>query len=677
MKKWLPLIIASVFVAWIIGALRPPSDKPGAFAVQEFGRLPLVSNGRYQPIDSLARNSLLQMREKQTANLEPWKDNSDHPKIISAIDWLMAMMMNQDLADTWPVIRIDHPDVKGLLALPGSADPDKHTDGKHFSWNAIKPKIDVLQKEGRRIAPIDSSKRNPYEQAVLRLSSLVGNYARLQNTLQPHPSVVIALLQNDPSQNAQMFLNLVNETQPEDVVDWRAEFSKFSANRETEFAAYAKAQAKQPFDEAAFLSFKRNLVRFEAMGMEGQSLLIPPTNAGAGGKDEWLRTGDALLSAAQRVDANVPVPAALGYFADMSTAYRADQPAAFNSALTRYRAILSTQFQPELKKAAREQFFNAFEPFYKSMVIYIVAFIGALGFWFSPKRLEWLRRTAVWLVVVALVVHTVGLLFRMTLEGRPPVTNLYSSAIFIGWGACILGLLLERFWRNSIGVVVSSVIGFLTLIIAHHLSLSGDTMEMMRAVLDTNFWLATHVVVVTLGYASTYVAGFLAMIYILRGVFTTSLDAATAKSLGKMVYGIVCFATLFSFVGTVLGGIWADQSWGRFWGWDPKENGALIIVLWNALILHARWGGMVKERGLMNLAIVGNIVTSWSWFGVNMLGIGLHAYGFMDAAFRWLLFFVATQLLFVLIGSLPPRLWRSFSPPPDGPKSGPLQPVEV
>ena len=100
-----------------------------------------------------------------------------------------------------------------------------------------------------------------------------------------------------------------------------------------------------------------------------------------------------------------------------------------------------------------------------------------------------------------------------------------------------------------------------------------------------------------------------------------------------MVYGIVCFATFFSFVGTVLGGIWADQSWGRFWGWDPKENGALIIVLWNAIILHARWGGMVQQRGLMCLAIFGNVVTAWSWFGVNMLGVGLHSYGFTEAAF--------------------------------------------
>src|SRR5205823_14436741 len=124
------------------------------------------------------------------------------------------------------------------------------------------------------------------------------------------------------------------------------------------------------------------------------------------------------------------------------------------------------------------------------------------------------------------------------------------------------------------------------------------------------------------------------------------------KALAKMVYGIVCFATLFSFVGTVLGGIWADQSWGRFWGWDPKENGALLIVLWNALILHARWGGYVRERGIMTMAIFGNVVTSLSWFGVNMLGIGLHSYGFMDRAVWALAVFIASQFLLMALSLL-------------------------
>ncbi len=185
-------------------------------------------------------------------------------------------------------------------------------------------------------------------------------------------------------------------------------------------------------------------------------------------------------------------------------------------------------------------------------------------------------------------------------------------------------------------------------------------MEMMRAVLDSNFWLGTHVVTITIGYGAMFLAGKLAIIYILRGLFTRSLDKSTADILVRMVYGVVCFATLFSAIGTILGGIWADQSWGRFWGWDPKENGALIIVLWCAIILHSRWGGLVKARGLMALAVFGNIVTAWSWFGVNMLGVGLHSYGFNDKGAQWLVVFVISQLLVIAAAMIPLEHWKSF-----------------
>ncbi len=292
------------------------------------------------------------------------------------------------------------------------------------------------------------------------------------------------------------------------------------------------------------------------------------------------------------------------------------------------------------------------------MVIYVAAVVLGCIFWINLS--EPVRRAGFALLVLAFVIHTIGLGFRMYLEGRPPVTNLYSSAIFIGWGSVVLGLILERIFKGGIGLVASGLIGFTTLIIAHHLALSGDTMEMLRAVLDTNLWLSTHVVVVTLGYASMFVAGLLAAVYIVRGFFTRTLSSETARALARMVYGIVCFATLASFTGTILGGIWADQSWGRFWGWDPKENGALLIVLWNAIVLHARWGGLIKERGLMAMAVFGNIVTSFSWFGVNMLGIGLHSYGFMDKAFFWLMAFDASQVALILLAFLPSRYWASF-----------------
>jgi ABC-type transport system involved in cytochrome c biogenesis permease subunit len=196
--------------------------------------------------------------------------------------------------------------------------------------------------------------------------------------------------------------------------------------------------------------------------------------------------------------------------------------------------------------------------------------------------------------------------------------------------------------------------------IAMFLARGSDTFTVMQAVLDTQFWLATHVVFVTKGYAAVFVAGLLGILYILAGFFTRSLDSDLAKLLTRMTYGVVCYALIFSLIGTVLGGLWADDSWGRFWGWDPKENGALMIVLWTALILHARWDGMVRQRGLAVLAVGGNIVTAWSWFGVNELGVGLHSYGFTEGVLLALGIFVISQLIVMGIGCLPQHLWMSF-----------------
>jgi cytochrome c-type biogenesis protein CcsB len=377
-------------------------------------------------------------------------------------------------------------------------------------------------------------------------------------------------------------------------------------------------------------------------------------------------------------------------FAAMMTAYHQAKPDEFNRALDQYKTWLQPRYAKELTKGKAEFYYNDVKAFVHAIIIYLFAFLLAgsavLFLTVTPALSEALRRSAFYLVILAGIVHTFGLVYRMVLEGRPPVTNLYSSAIFIGWATMILGLILERIYRVGIGSLVGSFAGFVTLLIAQNLAIGGDTMEMLRAVLDTNFWLATHVVVITLGYASTFFAGLLAILYVFLGVFTPNLTQKLSpvrevqaktkakaparapappqpelgKALSKMVYGVVCFATLFSFVGTVLGGIWADQSWGRFWGWDPKENGALLIVLWNAVILHARWGGIVRDRGIMNLAIFGNIVTSFSWFGVNMLGIGLHSYGFMDAAFKWLMIFIGSQVAIIGLGLLPLNLWRSF-----------------
>jgi len=619
LQKWTPPVLMLVMAAWFFGQLQAPKDKD--FAFSQFGQLPVVFDGRLKPMDSVARNSLLEIREKQTLNTEPWKGWNESPKIIPGAEWLAYVMMDPAVADDWPTFRVDNPDLISLLKLP-DRDVAKKSDGKHYSWNQMQPSLDAFEKENDRVEKIEAASRTAYENAISKLHERLMLYAQLKNTIQPA-----------------------------DAQDWPDELAAFEQSIPDGVAAAKAEQAGAAFDKTNLEVFADDISRFQFMANLEPPLILPP----GGASGDWRRMGDALLDAPR----GTPIDSFTRDYAKMAGALAASQPDQFNAAIADLRSQLVPVQSKALAKVRAEVFFNQMEPFYNAMVIYVLAGLLAVFSWFNLS--ETLRRSAVWLVGLAFAIHTTGLVYRMVLEGRPPVTNLYSSAIFIGWGACLLGIILEKFHRNGIGAVASSGIGFITLIIAHHLALEGDTMEMMRAVLDTNFWLATHVVAVTVGYASTFLAGFLALIYILRGVFTKTLDAATGKSLARMIYGIVCFATLFSFVGTVLGGIWADQSWGRFWGWDPKENGALIIVLWNALILHARWGGLIRERGLVNCAVIGNIVTSWSWFGVNMLGIGLHSYGFTDAAFRWLMLFVGSQVVLILLGLLPVRMWKSFS----------------
>jgi ABC-type transport system involved in cytochrome c biogenesis permease subunit len=399
-------------------------------------------------------------------------------------------------------------------------------------------------------------------------------------------------------------------------------------------------------------------------------------------KGDWLALGEAWGN-------GDPHPVALS-LAAILRAYNDHDVEGFNKAVAEYKGFFQKEMPEALRATGLEVYFNELAPFYICAVAYGFLFVLAccswLG-WFEP-----LNRGAFWSMVLIALVHTMALGMRIYIQGRPPVTNLYSSAIFIGWGCVVTCLISEYFFRNSIAIAVGSVTGGLSLLVAHFLSLeSGDTMEMMEAVLDTNFWLATHVTCITLGYTATFVAGFMGITYVAamavsaffgwrastddkvrqflaspdaqqgaRRFFTRFFDTDAGSVMGKMIYGIVCFGMFLSFTGTVLGGLWADVSWGRFWGWDPKENGALLIVIWCALILHARWGGMVKQRGMAILAVLGNIITAWSWFGTNFLGVGLHSYGFMAGAMTWLLVFDAAMLVIAGIGLLPLAQWAKL-----------------
>jgi len=612
MKRYFPWIVLVLAALWVAGNWYPEPTAPGDFDVSTFGKIPVLAGGRIKPFDTIARNSLLIIHERQTLVLE------DGKKTLDASRWLVDVMFNPTVADQYPVFAIHNPEVLGLFGW-------QQNQRKYFSYAELTPFFKKIDEEGTRSGNLESGQRTPYETAIYNLRNSLILYQRLENSLRPM-----------------------------DSQDFASEITAYAKLAPEGMAAAAKREKKENFDKEKFDLFMQFSSGYQSMADSAYVLPIPPSKTDTGLHGEWRSMGDSLLSvgATGNID---PVTQAYALIGD---AYREGNAPLFNQRVQDLSKWMSQHQAPATGRAAYEFLFNFLAPFFQSMGLYVLAFLlvcgGSFGF------TERLNRAAFLVLLLGLAIHTFGLVSRMYLQERPPVTNLYSSAIFIGWGTVIIGLILEWIYRDGIGSICASVIGFITLIIAHHLAESGDTLEMLQAVLDTNIWLATHVVVITLGYSAMFLAGTLAIIYVMKGVFTRSLTRKSAQSLTRMTYGVICFAAMFSFVGTVLGGIWADQSWGRFWGWDPKENGALLIVLWCALILHARWDGLIRERGLMVMALFGNIITSFSWFGVNMLGVGLHSYGFMDKAFPWLVTFDISQLILILLAQLPQKMWKSF-----------------
>ena len=606
MNRWIPWIVALLALVCFCPALRGPRPGPDGFDTSAFGHLPVQTGGRIKPFDTLARTSLMIFQKSQRVRQDGRK--------IGQNRWLLDVLFNAPEADKHQVFLIDNPDVLGLLNL--------QQEGRmRFSYAELSPFVMQIDAQGRQASEVEASKRSPYETSILALFNSLSVYQRLKDSIRPAG-----------------------------VDKFAAEIDEYSARVPGGFEAMTKRNAGQEYDKEALGVFSGMVERYEALNKVGYLRPVPP----ADDNPEWLTIGGALMAVSTDGKFN-PVARAYAEIGDAVVAGDADT---FNARVASLRESLATDRPDTSSRASLEFLFNRIDPFSWSMALYVLAFLLACGSWLGKGPS--LRRTAFLLLVVAVVIHSLGLVIRMYLSGRPPVTNLYSSAIFIGWGTVLIGLFLERFFKDGIGTATAGFVGFITLVIAHHLAGSGDTMEMLQAVLDTNLWLATHVVTIAIGYSAMVLAGMLAAVYVIRGVFTRSLDHELDLSLGRMVYGVICFALLFSFVGTVLGGIWADQSWGRFWGWDPKENGALLIVLWCAIILHARWNGSIQRRGLMIMALFGNVITAFSWFGVNMLGVGLHSYGFMNKAFPWLIGFMISQLVLMAVAAIPQRMWASF-----------------
>ncbi len=304
----------------------------------------------------------------------------------------------------------------------------------------------------------------------------------------------------------------------------------------------------------------------------------------------------------------------------------------------------------EYSKVSLEVSYHQGDYFYKSLLFFGGSFLVVLFSWLRPRnrfmpKLLWLGSS------IGLGILVWGIVVRCILRSRPPVSTLYETILFITAVVVIVCLLMEWMNKRRVGMSMAVILGFGGMLLAPaYETLDGeDTMPNLVAVLDTNFWLSTHVTTVTMGYAAGLLAGFLAHFYIIgRMLGIRGGSYANYRNLGRMIYGVICFGLLFSVLGTILGGVWANDSWGRFWGWDPKENGALMICLWNIIILHARMGGLVRDLGVALLAVIGNAVVAFSWWHVNLLGVGLHSYGFTAGIFWSLIVFYSIEGLLVL-----------------------------
>ncbi len=600
------LVLLGAFIA--LSGFLPPRQQAG-FDLPAFGALPVQFGTRVLPLDSVARNTF-RLFSDRTALSVPMPDNPAETEHVTPLPWFLDVAFRPEQAARVPVFRIDNDEVLGLIG-------EKQKGSQLFSFAQLSDHFDDIEK-----AADAADKKQQLEE---NLSLFESEISRLRANLRLFQQLTMSFVPP-------------GDTPAKDLALWQSSLKSGAQ-------AVLDKDAGKKVDDNLLDSFAIQVRMYSGINDAAIVGLVPSANL----TDKWANLGLSALGALKSGQLN---PIVLHY-GEMGQALRANDAAAFNAAVAAQQQALAL---PSLTpKIHFEVFMNRLEPYFRGAFLYVLAFLCASVSWvaWGPQ----MRRAAVWFVVFALALQTLGLFARVYLTGFGVVTSLYSAMLFNGWIGVVAGLILELWKKNSAGVAAAAFVGFATLIVAHSLPFNGDDLELPRAVLATNFWLWTHVTSINIGCGGMFVAGALGAGYLLARTFTPRITPQRGREIAQLVYGVTCFATLFSFVGTMLGGIWADQSWGRFWGWDPKENGALLIVLWCAICLHARWGKLVSERTQMALAVGGNIVTAWTLFGVNLLGVGLHSYGFMQGTFYALLAFWLSQFLIIALGFLPPRFW--------------------
>ena len=564
-----------------------------------FKKIPVLDSGRLKPLDTFARSLLTQFSGK------------DHYEKQEACRWLASLFFNPDSTLNDKIFLINNPDIAVALGITPQQD-------RRYTPNQLKQNYSMLAQLQQAASKIPDKERSLAENEIMRIFDNINLYADLSR------SFVFAYPQSDFT-----ITSKVTKTK----LGLSLDQNQFS------FIDIALKANEINVKDPELAQVTSNLFRWSQDYKDLPFTVIPSTQDG-----KWLSPWDALTTDFSNDQSRQLVI----LWDNMAISYSQDNDVAFNMAAHLYlnsvRDLLSKEDLKKVDKFPLELFYQENSPFTWSIMFYIFAFIFFVVSFTSSKSLWY--NLGLFSVLAGFIPHVLGLIMRIIIMARPPVSSLYETFIFVGFIAVLLGLAIEYYNRQWLGIVTAAISGTALLFIANKYSAEGDTLKVLVAVLNSNFWLATHVTTITMGYGATCVGGLLGHIWLIQAVFRK--DNQTLDKTYKTTLGILGVALCLTFLGTNLGGIWADQSWGRFWGWDPKENGALMIVLWTTLLFHAKVANMIGPLGLAVGAVIGMMVVMWAWFGVNLLSVGLHSYGFTSGVATSLIVYAVIEIFFLL-----------------------------
>jgi ABC-type transport system involved in cytochrome c biogenesis permease subunit len=614
----------------LIGALLLANSAMAAdeFDLSELASLPILHEGRVKPLDTFARASLLRINSKSTHGRKPK---------MSAMQWLArALFIPMETRDD-KVFRINSPEVADAMGI-------EVEERFRYSFNSMHGGLEKLHEAATGAFEKEDDERTPMEKELIRVYQNVLGYLSLVDSLgfaTAHPDFSVT------DEAARELLGMSDGQESFSYIELQAHGPTIAQHMGS---LDTGDTAKWTPTQYQLFALAQGLFRWgQRLTQDMSSLKLVPPPAGEG--DAWSSPGIILAQRDPEMQKQFvnPLVRARG-------AYIAGNQAEFDSAIRELKANTSKRYAEDAhfpKVIGAELTYNKQDPFYRSKIFYLLSLIAlAVSALIFRKPLYWVGFGC---LAIGTIYHLTGMGMRMYITSRPPITNLFETFIFVGAIGALCGFLLERFNRQSLGLIVGGISALSMMMISGKFANEGDTMGVLQAVLDSNFWLATHVIAINLGYAGCVIAGVIGHIYLVQRLIKGPDNDGVTQTY-KMVFGVLAFGLIFTFVGTVLGGIWADQSWGRFWGWDPKENGALLIVLWCAILFHAKLGRMIGPIGVAAGSVFGIIVVMMAWFGINLLGVGLHSYGFTSGVLKGLIIYCVIELVFLEI--VPIIKWR-------------------